>query len=129
MSTRAQAILTDGHGELWFYRHSDGYPEGVKKSLDEFCEMVNTRKIRDNVEQAGGWLIEIGRREYADVIKSLNDNGVRCSDDWKIGEWEPSNPRCHGDIDHLYRIEIGKGCTGDATWSEISIAEQRSRDK
>lgn len=56
MSTRANVVLRDSEGGecLWFYRHSDGYPEGALSSLETFINWVAQGKIRNNVEQAGG---------------------------------------------------------------------------
>lgn len=51
MSTRANIIVKDKHDTLWFYRHSDGYPEGTLPSLNKFLDMVKSGKIRDNVGQ------------------------------------------------------------------------------
>ena len=33
MSTRANIILKDSYDKLYFYRHCDGYPEGVAPTL------------------------------------------------------------------------------------------------
>ena len=30
MSTRCHVVVTDGRDQIIFYRHSDGYPSGVK---------------------------------------------------------------------------------------------------
>lgn len=64
MSTRANIIITDGQDKLFFYRHSDGYPSGTLPTLNLFLEWVKVGKIRDNVQQAAGWLILIGANEY-----------------------------------------------------------------
>jgi len=69
MSTRAQIKITDSFGqELWFYRHSDGYPDGTLPTLQKFLDWVKAGKIRDNVEQAAGWLILIGAEEYGKTM-------------------------------------------------------------
>jgi len=127
MGTRCQVIVRDSDGgEQWFYRHSDGYPSGVKPTLLKFVELVENGKIRDNVEQGAGWLILLGAIEYqtigpdafletdkrdfghdrkkvSEVIKSLDP------DDWKCGAYEPcvcKGP--HGDIAHLYLVDLSE---------------------
>jgi hypothetical protein len=103
MSTRANIKMVDASGsELWFYRHSDGYPSGTMPTLKKFLELVKTEKIRDNVSQAGGWLIIIGHEEYAeDNVKYPDICG------WKVGAYEPTTGE-HGDIEYLYTIDLAK---------------------
>jgi len=79
MSTRAGVIIKDGHDELHFYRHSDGYPEGTLPTLEKFLNLVKEGKIRNNVDQAAGWLIIIGAEEYNKY------SGFKCS---KCGKTE-----------------------------------------
>lgn len=64
MSTRANIVIKDRHDKLFFYRHSDGYPEGTLPTLNKFIDWVKSGKIRDNVSQAAGWLIILGALEY-----------------------------------------------------------------
>src|SRR5690348_10367703 len=77
MSTRANIILQETFSwedekneqqttteRLYFYRHSDGYPDGTMPSLKIFIDWVKKGKIRDNVSQSAGWLILIGAMEY-----------------------------------------------------------------
>ncbi len=91
MSTRANIIIKDNYSKLFFYRHSDGYPEGTLPSLNVFLDRVKQGKIRDNVSQAAGWLIAIGMEEqyYS----------------WKVGSYEPTTG-IHGDIEYLYIIDL-----------------------
>jgi hypothetical protein len=125
MSTRCQVILKDKWGhELWFYRHSDGYPEGVMPSLEQFLGWLKKGLIRDNVEQAGGWLILLGAKEYGsnhsyakgkwvEIPKSLDELFAPGKDNsgmgWKCGAYEPcSHHEKHGDIEYLYTIDLEK---------------------
>lgn len=94
MSTRADIILTDGENELYFYRHSDGYPEGALPTLEAFMEHVRAGRIRDNVSQAAGWLVIMGAQEG-----SYHPDGVTLADyvptdegysGWKAGALEPT---------------------------------------
>ena len=65
MSTRANIIIKDSWGnELFFYRHSDGYPDGTLPTLEKFVKWVKEGRIRDHAGQAAGWLIIIGADEY-----------------------------------------------------------------
>jgi len=117
MSTRANIVIKDKYDELWFYRHSDGYPEGTLPTLEKFVKWVNEGKIRDNVCQAAGWLILIGAEEYnekynADTHKwdklpheSLFSPEKR--NDWKCGAYEPTTGE-HGDIVYLYTIDLSE---------------------
>ena len=100
MSTRCNVVIKDSYGdELIFYRHSDGYPEGVKESLNTFLNMVKQGLIRDNAVQSAGHLILIGHEEY-----NKFKNG---SMGWKVGAYEPTT-RIHDDIEFLYTIDLEK---------------------
>ena len=115
MSTRAQVIIKDEFGdELRFYRHSDGYPEGIMPSLEKFLSWVKEGKIRDNVEQSAGWLILIGAEEYRERYDdTLKESVTQPEDDrvsgWMCGAFEPCACRSlHGDIEHLYEIDLNE---------------------
>lgn len=96
MSTRCNIVIKDDYGsELWFYRHSDGYPECAGESLKEFCQGYASGKLRNNVEQSSGWLILHRHEEYK-----------KYGYDWKVGAYEPSVGQ-HGDIEFLYTIDLG----------------------
>lgn len=104
MSTRCNVIIKDSDfgttRELIFYRHCDGYPEGVAKTLGTFLKYVKSGRFRDNVGQSAGWLIVLGHQE--DGAESNSDFF-----DWKVGSYEPST--CiHGDIEYLYEIDLTK---------------------
>jgi hypothetical protein len=100
MSTRANIVITDGIDTLWFYRHCDGYPEGTMPTLNKFLDLVKTKKIRDDIGQASGWLILIGAEEYnTKKVDDLEEG------DWKVGAYEPTIGQ-HGDIEYLYTINL-----------------------
>lgn len=101
MSTRANIKITDGHDELWFYRHSDGYPDGAMPIIDNFMKLVAEGKIRDNLGQASGWIIKLGVDEKAHL-----DLGSGFYD-WKVGTIEPTTGE-HGDIEYLYTLHLGE---------------------
>ena len=105
MSTRANIKLTDEFGDtLWFYRHSDGYPEGAMPTLNKFLDYVKDGKIRDNVGQAAGWLILLGHQEYqAEGYATPEPRGGGYG--WKVGAIEPTTGE-HGDIEWLYTINL-----------------------
>jgi len=110
MSTRANIKIKDHYNELWFYRHSDGYPEGTMPTLEKFLQWVKDGKIRDNVGQASGWLVLIGAMEYNEVY---SENRLKTMEElfkpvnWKVGAYEPTTGQ-HGDIDFLYTIDLVK---------------------
>jgi hypothetical protein len=103
MSTRANIIIKDSFGdELWFYRHSDGYPKVTGKSLAVFTSWVQSGRIRDNTGQAAGWLIQLGHNEYGvDDIPNLPGD----FSSWKVGAYEPTQG-LHGDVEYVYTIDL-----------------------
>lgn len=118
MSTRAQIIVKDERQELWFYRHSDGYPDGALPLLEKFLNYVKDGSIRVNVEQAGGWLILLGADEYNEKYDSKSGKFVKketlvvpnkedlCAG-WKCGSIEPcACNRQHDDIQYLYTVNL-----------------------
>lgn len=104
MSTRANIVVKDGIDELWFYRHSDGYPQGAMPLLQEFVELIKSKKIRDNISQASGWLIMLGAQEYQQSVDKMKENKIGFSD-WKVGSIEPTTGQ-HGDIEYLYTVDL-----------------------
>lgn len=117
MSTRANIVIKDNYGKLFFYRHSDGYPEGTLPTLNKFMEWVKKGKIRDNATQAAGWLIILGALEYdtlPEAPKNTDKYGsnvevseIKEPNDWKAGAYEPTTG-IHGDIDYLYVVDLAK---------------------
>lgn len=122
MSTRCNIVIQDSWGSrLYFYRHSDGYPEVTKKSLEIFMNWIKEGRVRDNVGQAAGWLIILGAAEY-DInrdFKKPDEYGAPLHtpldqyipnaghSDWKVGAYEPTTD-IHGDIEYLYIIDLEK---------------------
>jgi len=109
MSTRASIIIKDSYSQLFFYRHSDGYPEGTLPTLEKFLSWVKEGKIRNNVSQAAGWLILIGLQEYGNGTDQLGE--IEPTDKgfsgWKIGAYEPTNG-VNGDEEYQYIIDLDK---------------------
>lgn len=97
--------MVDGNDELWFYRHSDGYPDGALPILEKFIEYVKTGKIRDNLSQAAGWLIMLGAQEYKQSIENMEAGTENSYSNWKVGAIEPTIGQ-HGDIEWLYTIDL-----------------------
>lgn len=131
MSTRANIVIKETYSDfdnqgketietekLFFYRHSDGYPEGAMATLSIFMKWLKEGKIRNNIQQAAGWLILLGAMEYNSIPSFATSEphftgGKRYGDtdtigspeDWKCGSIEPST--CiHGDIEFLYVIDL-----------------------
>lgn len=71
-------------------------------TLEKFMKYVKAGKIRDNVQQAGGWLILLGSKEY-----NTTEPGGEPSN-WKCGSIEPCPPEKHGDIAYLYVLDLDK---------------------
>lgn len=116
MSTRCNVVVQDRYGELWFYRHSDGYPSTTGESLKKFLRWLIDGKIRDNVGQASGWLILMGAEEYSTTLQNVNGEWKTVpkptimepnKSEWKCGAYEPSDGE-HGDIEFLYVIDLQK---------------------
>ena len=117
MSTRANIKINGGYGEgLWFYRHSDGYPDGALPTLKKFMGWVKEGKIRNNADQASGWLIMIGATEYGEIhsfasgkyeTKKKPPEQIFEPGGWKVGAYEPTTGQ-HGDIEYLYTLDLEK---------------------
>jgi len=109
MSTRANVIIKDSYVKLYFYRHSDGYPEGTLPTLKKFMLWVKEKKIRQNATQSSGWLIIIGAEEYnQEKNKTLESfNPANNFSGWKVGAYEPTD-NIHGDIEYLYVLDLEK---------------------
>jgi hypothetical protein len=105
MSTRTCIKITDDYCKdgLWFYRHSDGYPEVTLITLCKFMDWVVSGKIRDNANQASGWLVILGHTEY-EAGPEPRDEKFYC---WKVGAYEPTDC-AHGDIEWLYVLDLPK---------------------
>jgi hypothetical protein len=126
MSTRANIIVKDKYDKLFFYRHSDGYPDGALPPLKIFMEWVRDGKIRNNVGQAAGWLVVLGAIEYNNIpgykLDGEEQDSVRYGDlstiepketpygepmEWKVGSIEPTTG-LHGDVEYVYILDLDK---------------------
>ncbi len=117
MSTRANIkLIANNETPLWFYRHSDGYPEGAMPTLQKFMDYVKAGKIRANVGQSAGWLVVLGHQEYRPApegnpaeyrppqfIPSGEGSGGM---GWKVGAIEPTSCELHGDTEYLYTLDL-----------------------
>lgn len=125
MSTRCNIIIKDDSSKLYFYRHSDGYPEVTGKDLKDFVKGYNG-KLRTNVGQSAGWLIVHG---HLSAIESRIKSQAKYGDvgslyAWKVGDYEPTD--CvHGDIDYLYTIDLSsRTLTCESVWdNKIEFTE------
>ena len=82
---------------LWFYRHSDGYPESVLPDLEPLMERLREGSLRDNVSQFSGWLIVKGNKTYGPRTAGY--------DEWKVGHYEPTTG-LHQDVEYVYEIDL-----------------------
>ena len=65
MSTHANVQITDEQGLcILYFKHGDGQPERVLPDLREFLTWVADGRIRDSAEQAAGWFLLLGVRNY-----------------------------------------------------------------
>ena len=126
MSTRANIIVKDQYSELWFYRHSDGYPEGAMSLIARFVKAVNEGRLRSNVGQSAGWLILMGAHEYDTIRMDLNAEEWDKMMGWKVGSIEPTNGE-HGDIEFRYTIELKESGTYDPMGSATVTCESVHR--
>lgn len=105
MSTRANIVLQDGFDKLYFYRHSDGYPDGALPTIHKFLDYIKEGKIRNNLGQAAGWLIVLGREEMKESDGKFpvpdESNPYR----WKVGTIEPTT-QIHGDVRYTYTVDV-----------------------
>ena len=101
MSTRANIIIKDEHDTLYFYRHSDGYPDCCGEDLKEFVKGYTSSVMRLNVMQSAGHLIVRGRDEY------LKDDLLKDHNAWKVGAYEPTTD-IHGDVSFIYTIDLAE---------------------
>jgi len=140
MSTRCQVLITDKYTNpedsgIMFYRHSDGYPSGVEQSLKEFLNLIKDGYIRDNCEQAAGWLIMVGNAEYSrpddeyrgcssvqELRSKTPDSNIS---NWKVGAYEPSVHAFHGDIEYFYVVSLDpiKVTVYSGGWDDKTIKE------
>ena len=100
-------------------------------TLKIFLDLVKSGKIRNNPEQAAGWLIIIGNREYDSIFGWDGEkHEIKSFDvkDWKVGAYEPTDD-IHGDIEFLYEIDLDKKTiecwhhNGDTKQEKVDIAE------
>ena len=95
MSTRCNIVVRDGDDELWFYRHSDGYPESVLPDLEPLMEKLRDGSLRNNLSQFCGWLIVKGHEGYK------RHPGY----DWHVGNYEPTTG-LHVDAEYVYELDL-----------------------
>lgn len=106
MSTRCQVIVKDQYSEVWFYRHSDGYPEGALPTLSKLVDWMASGRIRADAMQGSGWLVIIGNHEYQGHGSAYPEpSTTHPYGGWKVGAYEPSQPKRQGDIEYLYTID------------------------
>ncbi len=114
MGTRSNIILNDGLSQLIFYRHHDGYPEGIPPTLTKFLGLVKAGTIRNNVSQAAAWLTLIGaveiQAEGFEFAKAPERIGwlPQGQNDWKVSTYEITDD-IHRDAEFLYTINLATG--------------------
>ncbi len=139
MSTRCNIVVTDGKNIQYFYRHSDGYPEGVRETLTEFIKKLRSGNIRDNTMQSAGWIVILGYEEYKKENEKYAKLGFpSIGMEWKVGAYEPSTGICStaefvyvidlkkkacyvggGDDDDTYEYDFGKWNDDYKNWPKL----------
>lgn len=118
MSTRCMVAIKgelSPYNIIHFYRHSDGYPEGVAPSIKKYLEYVSRDLIRKNAEQSAGWLLIIGMQEYLGQYSHSNEKTLvkditptNAISGYKIGAYELAT-QFHSDIEYGYIVDISFG--------------------
>ena len=106
MATRANIVVKDEFGEIYFYRHYDGQPKNVKPILEKFVNLIRQHMIRRDAEQSSGWLIIFGMEEFYDnLLKQPKKGNIHSDLNWKVGTIEPAID-LHTDTDYTYIIDL-----------------------
>ena|SRR3990167_5407432 len=132
MSTRANIIIKDARTTLYFYRHSDGYPEYCGKDLEKFVNNYSDNTYRDNVQQSAGHLIVRGYQEH-NAAKAQYGSSYNKSFAWKVGNYEPTDT-LHCDVEYIYIIDLEHKtletrCPIDGFWDKPSLKKTKSIKK
>lgn len=106
MSTRANIIFKDKVATLYFYRHSDGYPDVTGADLKEFCTYYY-KHMRKDAMQSAGWLIVHGYQTMKtdDMAFTRRYGSQSTGTEWKVGYYEPTSD-IHGDVEYIYVIDL-----------------------
>jgi len=91
MSTRASVQIIDGDEVLYFYQHSDGYPEGLGKTLERTLAIKAVADCVDDAEYLAGMLLMEVNRDF--IERNLNQPDL-----------VPAFS-VHGDESYTYRID------------------------
>jgi hypothetical protein len=113
MSTRCQIAFYEKESQklkkptALIYRHSDGYPEGVKPELDEFLPKFLKQRGNNDIEYLSAQFL-------ASMIKNMHDWSDTLDEDSKntwsfIGYGICGDRKFHGDIEFLYALKPVKG--------------------
>lgn len=73
MSTRASVQIIDGNHVLYFYQHSDGYPEGLGEWLSRCLKLPCVESCKDDPEYLAGFLMMEVNRDYIERNQRLPD--------------------------------------------------------
>lgn len=104
MSTRANIIIRCGRNTVYIYRHSDGYPACLGVDLYEKVSAARGPK-------PDAWYSE--ERIFENLIRSiLSEHYEKQSYETEAKSVYELTTDLHGDIEHLYQIELrGKDVT------------------
>jgi hypothetical protein len=107
MSTRCQiGFMKDNKNpnkpEILIYRHSDGYPEGVKEAMETFFPKFLKERGATDLEYMGAQFLASMIHDMQDWSKTLDESSTRT---WEfLGYGICGDKEFHGDIEFYYAI-------------------------
>jgi len=91
MSTRASVQIVDGNDCLYFYQHSDGYPEGLGETLKSVLTLPGVISQKNDIEYLAGMIMMEVNRGYVEQKQRMPDMMPALG--------------VHGDEAYTYRID------------------------
>lgn len=91
MSTRANVQIIDGDEVLYFYQHSDGYPEGLGETLKSVLGLKKVADYAGDAEYLAGIVLMEVNRDYIERSQHTPDLVPAFG--------------IHGDESYTYRID------------------------
>lgn len=132
MSTRCHVMVLDENSDperpILLYRHTDGYEDGVRPTLDNLCSWIQDGAVGGDAEIAAGWLILFGLQENLKDLGLTNipfhtiRPGREKENLSRLGGYEPCS-EVHGDVSYLHIVDAVNG-----KWHTIELLDTATRD-